>query len=388
MFLDSFPAAVVAARAVCRAAGANDPRLDPGSVDDNQAGAAVSEVEARLQRVRARVTEMAKIVRTVALATRSTSGTIRTRVYERYRDREHHLNVRNAASSLQDAIVTAVYALLANGPAGRRRVLRSTFYDVARDLYALGRTYPGAYVERLTGTVCVTSPPVRYDSAVFDKSGPKRVIDLGAFLVQFRPVAAPAGGYDLLATALTPCPPLSQGYATITHPHVRDEKFCLGEAERPLTDAAADLRVWDAVARAMLVLEGYNPGSPYFALKNWDSKKCRTCGSMHPPASTVAPLPCPLCHAANPNAAESCGYCMPATCAEPGCGATRLCSAHSRRCLRCGKAWCRHHPSLTTDAFGYVYCRECKPELFAPPAPAAQPDQTAPTLTAEVTASV
>ncbi|HKQ50411.1 MAG TPA: hypothetical protein VJZ71_20220 [Phycisphaerae bacterium] len=66
--------------------------------------------------------------------------------------------------------------------------------------------------------------------------------------------------------------------STVTHPHVRDERICLGEAAAPIQQALADGRVCDLFILVRSVLQTYNADSPFISLAKWDGRPCHDCG--------------------------------------------------------------------------------------------------------------
>jgi hypothetical protein len=78
--------------------------------------------------------------------------------------------------------------------------------------------------------------------------------------------------------ALDPNPPDSS--QDVTHPHVRDNQLCAGEATGPIAQALKDGRFCDAFLAVSSVLHEYNPHSPYVNLENWQGVACADCGSL------------------------------------------------------------------------------------------------------------
>lgn len=65
---------------------------------------------------------------------------------------------------------------------------------------------------------------------------------------------------------------------TCTHPHVRGERLCAGDARGPISYALAEGRIGDAFQLVNRVLHTYNRASPYVALGDWDGQPCSDCG--------------------------------------------------------------------------------------------------------------
>jgi len=70
------------------------------------------------------------------------------------------------------------------------------------------------------------------------------------------------------------------GDSSVTHPHVRAESLCAGDALSPITSALNEGRVGDAFQLVNRVLHTYNSSSPYVAIEDWESRSCRDCGSQ------------------------------------------------------------------------------------------------------------
>src|SRR5580765_7821673 len=64
----------------------------------------------------------------------------------------------------------------------------------------------------------------------------------------------------------------------VTHPHVKDEKLCAGDACAPIKSALENGRLADAFNLIRSVLLTYNPSSPHVALEDWDGTSCYECG--------------------------------------------------------------------------------------------------------------
>ena len=66
----------------------------------------------------------------------------------------------------------------------------------------------------------------------------------------------------------------------VTHPHVRDNQLCAGDATSPIIQALKEGRFCDAFLAINAVLHEYNPHSPYVSLENWQGIACADCGSL------------------------------------------------------------------------------------------------------------
>jgi len=66
---------------------------------------------------------------------------------------------------------------------------------------------------------------------------------------------------------------------SVTHPHVKDEILCPGDAATGIRAALMHGRICDFFLIIQSVLNTYNPGSPHIALRDWDGgSSCYSCG--------------------------------------------------------------------------------------------------------------
>jgi hypothetical protein len=70
------------------------------------------------------------------------------------------------------------------------------------------------------------------------------------------------------------------GDSTCTHPHVRNESLCAGEATVPISNALSEGRIGDAIQLINRVLHTYNSGSAYVSLEDWDGRACSDCDNI------------------------------------------------------------------------------------------------------------
>lgn len=172
-------------------------------------------------------------------------------------------------------------------------------------------------------------------------------------------------------TALDPRPAAAE--EDVTHPHVRDELLCEGNASAPITAALLSGRLCDFFVLVRSVLSTYNASSPYIRLDEWSGVACHDCGEIDAEATH-----CRSCEY------EYCGQCSSYcdTCEEPACGSCvetcpacrgRVCPSCSDNCGTCHHAFC-------TDCLIERTCPDClKP--FAPSPALAQGIQTNDTTT-------
>jgi hypothetical protein len=137
-------------------------------------------------------------------------------------------------------------------------------------------------------------------------------VELGRFKVVFSwaRAATMPGVRCFDVVALDPNP--AQGQQAVSHPHVRDESLCAGDAARPLEDAVKEGRLAEAFLMVRSVLMTYNPRSPYFPLEEWDGTPCGDCGDSVGPDDRSS---CDACHA---TLCDSC-VCSCAVCSDYRC---------------------------------------------------------------------
>lgn len=66
----------------------------------------------------------------------------------------------------------------------------------------------------------------------------------------------------------------------VTHPHVRDERLCTGDATMAISNALGDGRVCDVLMMVRSILATYNAHSPFVRIEDWDGRACYDCGSI------------------------------------------------------------------------------------------------------------
>ena len=127
----------------------------------------------------------------------------------------------------------------------------------------------------------------------------------------------------------------------VTHPHVRDNELCEGDAAIPLRAALAEGRLCDFFMLVRSVLQTYNPHSPHVALDKWHGHPCHDCNDLMDDTS--------YCQACDHDFCESCiSYCRCCddtrclNCLDecPQCDA-RTCTSCMDDCGACGKPCCR-----------------------------------------------
>ncbi len=67
---------------------------------------------------------------------------------------------------------------------------------------------------------------------------------------------------------------------TVTHPHVRGDLLCEGDAASSINNALLDGRLCDFFLLVQSVLRTYNSDSPYVKLEYWEGVPCYDCGCV------------------------------------------------------------------------------------------------------------
>jgi len=131
--------------------------------------------------------------------------------------------------------------------------------------------------------------------------------------------------YEVIAK--DPQPP--SGNDDVTHPHVRSNLLCEGEAAAPIQASLAGGRLFDFFLLVRQTLETYNSASPYVALRDWQGRRCLDCGWNldEDDASRCATCEGQLC-------GECSTYCE-------GCG-EYFCRECSAACSACERSFCNH----------------------------------------------
>jgi hypothetical protein len=201
------------------------------------------------------------------------------------------------------------------------------------ELRQLEEEFGGAQIDwRAKALVAVTEPIVLRDVA------------LGAFAIRLCWPRLPhePGNPSFEVVALHPHRPGAD--ERVTHPHVRNNALCAGEATAPLRTALEQGRLADAFCLVRSVLRTYNAANPFVPLSGWDSGECHDCGCL--------PGDDRCC-------CEGCGhdYCSDCTRHCDTCEAVR-CSDCMGRCAVCDSYCCAACSTALPDA-GRECCPDC-----------------------------
>ncbi len=101
------------------------------------------------------------------------------------------------------------------------------------------------------------------------------MVYLGEFEIQLQ-LAGQGESHDheelYRIVAVDPHPATSD--ESVTHPHVRDECLCAGEAGAAICSALTSGRICDFFLLVRSVLKEYNPKSPFVPLDKWNGICC------------------------------------------------------------------------------------------------------------------
>jgi hypothetical protein len=142
-----------------------------------------------------------------------------------------------------------------------------SLHQIHQDLLALEGEFEAVEVDRRHRRIAVTTLPIELEK-----------IDLGPFAIQLH-LDRLHHRQDLSCidcVALEPNPAASN--ESVTHPHVKDNSLCGGEASVPIALALRQGRVLDAMLLVSGVLQNYNGDSPYISLDDWSGASCGDCG--------------------------------------------------------------------------------------------------------------
>ena len=246
----------------------------------------------------------------------------------RQRNWHHAAQVTESASidalhQLQHTLNSALLHLQVHRPSASLRPR-----DLYEELEQLELEFGGIALDPRHRLVSVTTDHIELED-----------IRLGTFRIELHleRLADQPGASAFRIVALQPNPPDCS--EDVTHPHVRDEQLCAGEATVPIARALQQGRITDAFMAIRSVLETYNASSPYVALEDWHGQPCSDCGT------TVDPDNASTCEQCSQICCEECvswcdicetTFCR--SCLEEDIESGRLCCRSCRhRCGACNR---------------------------------------------------
>lgn len=216
--------------------------------------------------------------------------------------------------------------------------------------------------EQVSLDLAATTLTVTTDAIVLDD------LDFGPFALRWNWERLPTED-ALTVVALEPRRP--DGRDDITHPHVLDDRLCVGEGWQALEAALSAGRLSDYFVILRQILRTYNFDSAYCALTHWFGVTCTDCGTE------VAPDDRRGCARCGADVCDRCAGICP-DCDEPHCDRCQ------RTCDRCESTWCPYcwprHAGVVQER-----CPRCVAAANATPdSEDKSDDETLATPTAEV----
>lgn len=192
------------------------------------------------------------------------------RLYQKAKARGWMLTANILLTRL-DADIASVHAASRAARVPPRHIPVPTVSDIRAELDQLEDEFGGVQISCREKHIDVTTDPVTLQD-----------IHLGPFSIQlcFENLAKRTDASAFVIVARDANPAASD--CSCTHPHVRDEHLCAGDAAMPIAHALSEGRFGDAFQLINRVLHTYNPGSPFVDLDVWDGAACRDCGNTMP----------------------------------------------------------------------------------------------------------
>ena len=206
-----------------------------------------------------------------------------------------------------------------------------SFRAILEELLEIETEFGNVRLDINANAICVQTEPITLDH-----------VELGRFEMQLHlgAIAAIDESNCLHVVALEPNPCAVD--ELIVHPHVSDERVCLGDATGPLQAALRQSRFADAFHIVAAVLRTYNDGSPYCALDVWHGRTCEDCGAVSHDDNSY------FCEHCEQHFCDEC-YSGCVVCNESSCVSClascemcdeRVCCGCLQSCSRCGESAC------------------------------------------------
>jgi hypothetical protein len=213
-----------------------------------------------------------------------------------------------------------------------------TLRDVVGELRQLDEEFDGYEYDAKAKTLSVKTDPITLED-----------IALGPFEIELNLTISTAGRCPSYSVkALEPNPAGSND--SVTHPHVRDERLCEGDATIPIKAALESGRVCDFFVLVRSVLQHYNASSPHVSLDSWHGTACHDCGYTSDETS--------YCEGCSNDFCEECfNYCHRCN--------TGLCRGCLERCAACEELTCRDCRQSCRTC-GEITCTDCLEDDLCP----------------------
>lgn len=157
----------------------------------------------------------------------------------------------------------------------------------------------------------------------------------------------------------------------VSHPHVRDETLCEGEARSAIVAALWSGRLFDFYEVVVQTLSTYNAHSAFVELDRWHGASCADCGRSvdDEEGSSCERCECELCDDCA-GGCQECGHSLCNECLGTCRGCQELhCSTCLTACRQCAQRFCER---CQTDELCNA-CREEAVPVEAQPGPEAHP---------------
>lgn len=211
--------------------------------------------------------------------------------------------------------------------------------EILQDLQQLETEFDAVVLNLKEHTISVSTEPITLDE-----------LYLGPFQIVLKLGGQTRRRWNYQVIATEPHPASCND--AVTHPHVRDQELCEGDATVPLRQALAQGRIYDFFVLVRSVLNTYNRASPYVAIDDWEGLSCHDCGSV------VASDDSRYCEACGCDFCDDCvSYCR-------SCDETR-CQGCLEECVACSEATCRRCLRACKDC-GQRVCDGCLEENLCP----------------------
>ena len=203
--------------------------------------------------------------------------------------------------------------------------------ELTRELEQLGHEFEQWEYDKGHKTLSVVTGPIELDGLYL---GPFRI---KLYVHDLREVRH---GQPYSITALDPHPAVGADH--VTHPHVSDDRLCAGDASASITSSLLSGRICDFCLIVQMVLNTYNPESPYVKLEEWEGEACSDCGY------TISDNSRYWCEECEQNYCQECisgcWCCDTSICCEcltscPVCEES-VCTGCLTKCSECGEPYC------------------------------------------------
>ena len=204
--------------------------------------------------------------------------------------------------------------------------------QIAADLAALEDEFEGIQIDLKARTLTVRTEPIELED-----------LWLGPFDIRLSwERIGVRRAYEVIAKD----PQRPSRDEEVTHPHVRNNQLCEGEASVPIKNSLATGRILDFFLLVRQTLQTYNGASPYVAVEDWNGTRCTDCG-----------------YSMDADDASSCETCDERICSEcsvycRGCG-RYVCNECSGQCTECEHNFCQSCLAVSPEALRCL-CAACR----------------------------